>query len=239
MSNRMKVEVWSDVICPFCYIGKRKFEIAMEQFDNSEKVELIWKSFQLMPELEKGVAQKVDQVLAESKGMSIEQARSMNTQVANAASQVGLEFNFENAVVTNTIDAHRFSHFAKEYGKQNEAKELLFRSYFTDGKNIGDFETLLALGKELDLNIVSLQSAMGNNSFSDEVQSDMLEAQQLGVRGVPFFVFDRKYAVSGAQDPSVFQETLEVAFSEWQKENESTKLDIIEGEVCSPDGNCE
>lgn len=239
MSNRMKVEVWSDVICPFCYIGKRKFEIAMEQFDNSEKVELIWKSFQLMPELEKGVAQKVDQVLAESKGMSIEQARSMNTQVANAASQVGLEFNFENTVVTNTIDAHRFSHFAKQYKKQNEAKELLFRSYFTDGKNIGDFETLLALGKELDLNIVSLQSALENNSFSDEVQSDMLEAQQLGVRGVPFFVFDRKYAVSGAQDPSVFQETLEVAFSEWQKENASTKLDVIEGEVCSPDGNCE
>jgi predicted DsbA family dithiol-disulfide isomerase len=209
----MKIEIWSDVMCPFCYIGKRKFEVALAQFEHKENVEIEWKSFLLSPEMQTDPNKNIHQFLAEHKGVSLEEATGMNDNVAHIAAQVGLQYNFDHTIPANSFNAHRFLHFAKKYGKQNEAEELLFKSYFTDGKNIDDAPTLLALANSLGLDADALTAAMGKGEFTDDVIADIQEAQALGVRGVPFFVFDRKYAVSGAQEPAVFLETLETAIN--------------------------
>lgn len=235
----MKVEIWSDVMCPFCYIGKRKFEKALEQFSDNEHVELEWKSFQLSPDLTTNTKISVHEFLATHKGMSMEQAKGMNDQVTQMAAQEGLTYNFDKAVVANSFNAHRFSHFAKTQGKQDEAEEILFRAYFTDGKNIDDYDTLVDLGKSIGLDAGAVREALESGKFADDVHADIREAGTIGVRGVPFFVFNRKYAVSGAQPTEVFEETLQKSFEEWRKENQKSGLNIIEGKVCKPDGECE
>jgi predicted DsbA family dithiol-disulfide isomerase len=214
----MKVEIWSDVMCPFCYIGKRKFEQALAQFPSKDQIELEWKSFQLSPEIKTDQSKSIHQFLAEHKGMSLEQARQMNDQVSQMAASAGLVYNFDISVVANSFNAHRFSHFAKSKGKQNEAEELLFRSYFTEGKNIDDYPTLVKLGSEIGLDTEQLSEALATGRFAEGVRADIMEARELGVRGVPFFVFDRKYAVSGAQEINTFLQALENAFREWKKD---------------------
>lgn len=219
MKDKMKIEIWSDVMCPFCYIGKRKFERALARFSSPEKVELEWKSFQLSPDMKTDTTISAYQSLANHKGISLEQAKAMNDQVVEMAKSVGLVYNMEKSVVANSFNAHRFTHFAKANSKQNEAEELLFRSYFTDGKNIDDFPTLIELGNEIGLDAAALKTALENNSYADDVRHDIYEAQQVGVRGVPFFVFDRKYGISGAQETEVFLQTLHKAFDEWSSEH--------------------
>jgi predicted DsbA family dithiol-disulfide isomerase len=237
---KMKVEIWSDIMCPFCYIGKRKFEAALEQFPNKNHVEIEWKSFQLMPDLRTQPDKNIDDILVESKGVSLKQAQEMNNYAVQLGKQAGLDYRLDIAIPANSFNAHRFSWFAKQYGKQNEAEELLFRSYFTEGKNVDDYATLVQLGEKIGLDAGALKSALESNQFADEVREDIYEAQQFGIRGVPFFVFNRKYAVSGAQDSKVFLETLEKAFAEWRKENpEKPTLEVIDGKVCTPSGECE
>ena len=238
MKNKMKVEIWSDIMCPFCYIGKRRFEAALGRFENKEKEQLEWKSYQLSPGIATDPGKNIHQYLAEHKGISLKQATAMNTQVAAMAKQVGLQYNFDKTIPANTMKAHQFAHFAKQHAKQDEAEEILFRSYFTDGKNIDDLNTLLQLGSEIGLDTNELKAALEDGSFEDEVRADIYEAFQIGVRGVPFFVFDRKYAVSGAQDSAAFLQTLERAFDEWRKANEPVKLEVAEGQSCDINGNC-
>lgn len=235
----MKIEIWSDIMCPFCYIGKRKFEQALELFSDKADVILDWKSFQLMPGLKTLSGKNMDGFLAEHKEISLEEAKAMNRQVIDMAKQVGLVYNFDIAIPANTFNAHRFIHFAKQHGKQNEAEEILFRSYFTDGKNINDYPTLIQLGETMGLDRDELNTALENGSFADDVNRDIYEASQIGVRGVPFFVFNRKYGVSGAQAPETFLETLGNSFAEWKKENPASKLDIIDGQSCTPQGECD
>jgi predicted DsbA family dithiol-disulfide isomerase len=238
IENKMKVEIWSDVMCPFCYIGKRKFERALAQFQYGDKVQLIWKSFQLAPELKTQPEKSIHQFLSEHKGISKQQAKGMNDHVTQVARQVDLIYNFDKSIVANSFNAHRFTHFAKQYNKQNEAEEILFRSYFTDGKNIDDYQTLIALGKEIGLDAEALKAALENGSYADNVRADIDEAVQLGVNGVPFFVFNRKYAVSGAQESNAFLGTLQKAFEEWRKANPEIKLVVMEGQSCKPEEEC-
>lgn len=235
----MKIEIWSDVMCPFCYIGKRKFETALKDFSEKEDIQIEWKSFQLSPDLVTDTEINVHEYLARHKGMSLSDATQMNRRVTEMARESGLEYNFDKTVVANSFNAHRFAHFAKNNGKQNEAEELLFKSYFTDGKNIDDYDTLVALGEEIGLDAKALRTALDDGSFADDVRKDIVEAQQIGVRGVPFFVLNRKYAVSGAQDVSVFAQTIEKAFEEWRAENPKINLEVIEGNSCTTDGNCD
>ncbi|SHG76718.1 protein disulfide-isomerase [Chryseolinea serpens] len=218
MEDKMKVEIWSDVMCPFCYIGKRKFENALSQFPDKDEVQVIWKSFQLAPEIKTRIDKNIHQFLSEHKGMSIEQAKGMNDHVKQLARQVGLTYNFERSVVANSFNAHRFTHFSKQDNRQNEAEEILFRSYFTDGKNIDDYQTLIELGKEIGLDTNALQTALENGSYADNVRADIDEARQVGVRGVPFFVFNRKYAISGAQESNAFLSALQKSFDEWRQQ---------------------
>jgi protein disulfide-isomerase len=226
-TNKMQVEIWSDVMCPFCYIGKRKFEAALAQFADKGNIQLLWKSFQLSPDMVTDSTKNINQFLAEHKGISLQDAKRMNEQVTRMAEQVGLVYNFDRSVVANSFNAHRFSHFAKHYGKQNEAEEKLFNAYFTDGKNIDDYPTLIQLGAEIGLDTAALKTVLENGTYADDVRADIYEAQQVGVRGVPFFLFNRKYAVSGAQDSQAFLQALEKSFAEWRKENPETKPDIL------------
>ncbi|MBI3233520.1 MAG: DsbA family oxidoreductase [Bacteroidetes bacterium] len=153
-------------------------------------------------------------ILAEHKGISIEEAKRMNDYVTEMASQTGLTYNFDISILGNSFDAHRFLHYAKSKGKQNEAEELIFAAYFTEGKDIADIPTLIEIGNKLDLDSAEVTHVLENNIYAEEVTQDIYEASQIGVRGVPFFVFDRKYAVSGAQESQVFADVLTKSFAE-------------------------
>ncbi|MBL0009799.1 MAG: DsbA family oxidoreductase [Saprospiraceae bacterium] len=205
----MQIEIWSDIMCPFCYIGKRKFEAALAQFEHKDDVHITWKSYQLSPDMVTDPKKNINQFLAEHKGISVEEAKRMNEYVTGMAAQVGLTYNFDKTIVANSFNAHRFAHFAKQFGKQDEAEEALFAAYFNEGKNLDDYAVLIELGKEIGLDPAALKTALESGAYADDVRTDILEAEQLGLRGVPFFVFDRKYGVSGAQDSKVFLETME------------------------------
>lgn len=204
LSKKMTVEIWSDVMCPFCYIGKRKFEQALAQFEGRDSVEVIWRSFQLDPSLKTDTTQTVAQSLSEKKGWSKEETDKMTQYVTDMAKQVGLEYHFEKAVVANSYDAHRFTHFAKTKGKQIEAEEQLFAAYFTEGKNTADHATLAQLGAAIGLDEKEVLEVLASKAHSSDVDEDIYTARQFGINSVPFFVFNRKKAVSGAQDPQVF-----------------------------------
>lgn len=237
MSEKLKVAIWSDVMCPFCYIGKREFEKALNAFPDKNQLDIEWKSYQLAPEIETDVNKSLNEYLSDMKGISTEDASRMNMRVTERGTEVGLQFNFDKAIPANTRKAHNLLHFAKEAGKQNEAEELLFRAYFTDGKNVDDGQTLLAIGGELGLDSEALKNVLELGTFDQAIQEDIYESFQLGVRGVPFFVFDNKYGVSGAQPSEVFTQTIEQAYGEW-KQSQGNSLAIIEGESCRADGNC-
>ncbi len=224
--NKLKIEIWSDVVCPFCYIGKRKFEAAFADFKHANVVEIIWKSYQLSPEMKTIPGKNIHQYLSDHKRISLEEATTLNNQVAGWARLVGLQYNFDMAIPANTFMAHRFSHLARQQGVQHEAEEKLFSAYFTEGKNIDDTETLVQIGVEIGIDASLVRNVLESDEFSADVRSDISEARELGLRGVPFFVFDRKFAVSGAQDSKVFMDTLEKAYDSWRKENPIFRIDI-------------
>lgn len=234
----MKVEIWSDVVCPFCYIGKRKFEAALTQFDHAAEVELVWHSFLLDPDLKGDGKTSPYEYLAERKGMSLEQSKQMHQQVTDMAKEVGLDYHFEKAVVANSIDSHRLLQLAKQHGLGDAAKEQLFKAYFIEGKDIASHETLQAIGEGMGLNGATIAEVLGSNAYLAEVQADIAEAQRIGVRGVPFFVFDRKYAISGAQPAEAFLGALQTSFAEWQLANPNGNLQVQQGPSCEVDGDC-
>jgi predicted DsbA family dithiol-disulfide isomerase len=205
----MKVEIWSDVLCPFCYIGKRRFEKALAQYENRDSVEVTWKSFQLDPSTVTDPSKTVHQYLAARKGISETEALQMNEHVTRMAAAEGLEYHFGKAVVANSFDAHRLSHFALAHGKQDEVEELLFKAYFTEGRNTADHDVLLQIGMQAGLKEEEIRAMLSSGEFADAVRADMDEAVQIGIRGVPFFVFDRKYAISGAQESETFLQGLQ------------------------------
>lgn len=236
---KMKVEIWSDIMCPFCYIGKRHYETALQQFADSNSIELEWHSFQLDPNLPKPASKlSAYQYLAERKGMSLEQSVAMHQNVIEMAKEAGLTYNYDKAVVANSFDAHRLIQLAKKHKLGDEAEERLFKAYFMEGKDMSDPTTLIALGKEIGLDEKLVSAVVNSSEYTAEVNADIQEAQQIGVTGVPFFVFDRKYAVSGAQPSSAFLNVLNKSFSEWRKNNPKTQLEVSEGKVCTPDKEC-
>jgi len=235
----MKIEIWSDVVCPFCYIGKRKLEKALDKFPLKDQVEIEWKSFQLNPEEKTNPSINTLEHLAQSKGWSMDQTKEITSNVVEMAKEHGLEFDFEKAKVANTKNAHRLIHFAKKQGKGGEMKERLLKAYFSDGENVDDPNTLIKLGAEIGLNESEIKSMLASNQFDDAVDQDIYESRLIGVRGVPFFVLDRKFGISGAQPDEVFEETLEKAWSEFAKNNPVLEIKTAEnGESCDIDGHC-
>ncbi len=237
--SKMQVEIWSDVMCPFCYIGKRKFEAALSQFAHKENIEVIWKSYQLNPEMKTDTNKNSIVALAEHKGISIEESKEMHKYVVEMAANAGLKYNMDKTISANSFNAHRLTHYAKSQGKQLEVEEKLFEAYFISGKNIDDINTLISLGESVGLSHEALAKVLQGNDYAEDVRKDVYEAQQVGVRGVPFFVFDRKYAVSGAQESAVFLQSLQKAFEEWKKINPDKAMKVIDGKVCEPEKGCE
>jgi len=212
-SQKMKVEIWSDIVCPFCYIGKRNFETALKSFENAANVEIIWKSYQLDPDMPKKQTSKqnVYEYLAARKGISTEQSKALHDNVVKMAAEAGLNYNFDKAVVASSYDGHRLIQLAKSKGLGNAAEESLFKAYFIDGKDIADSQTLIALGKEIGLEEQAVKTMLESDQFSKELKRDVHESVQLGLGGVPYFLIDGRYAVSGAQPVSVFLQTLQKA----------------------------
>ena len=234
----MKIEIWSDIVCPFCYIGKRRFEEALSYFEHNDQLEIEYKSFQLNPNTVTNTEITAHQNLATHKGISVQEAKQMGDQVTNMAKEVGLTYDFDKAVVANTLRAHQMLHFAKRKKRQLEAKEVLLKAYFTDGENIDDIDTLVMLGEQIGLDASELRNSLETNEFEEAVRYDIYEAQQLRIQGVSFYVFNRKYGISGAQQVDVFKQTMEKSFGEWAEENATTPLQTTSGDSCDVDGNC-
>jgi predicted DsbA family dithiol-disulfide isomerase len=230
----MKVEIWSDIVCPFCYIGKRKFEKALEGFVAKDKVEIEWKSFQLDPTMDNNEGLSVHEYLGKRKGGTSADGKRMNDRMAGIAKEVGLEYNFDKAIINNTMTAHQLLHFAKTKGVQNQAKERIFKAYYTEGKDVSDIDTLVQLATELGLNETETRKVLEEDVYAKEVLVDQEYARQIGVQGVPFFVFNNKYAVSGAQQPETFAQVLEKV---WEEERPSLVVEQGEG-FCTVDGDC-
>ena len=235
----MKVEIWSDIMCPFCYIGKRRFENALQEFSHKEDIEVIWKSFQLNPNLKTQPTKNINNYLAEIKGWTIDHAKQMNDHVTNMAKEVGLDYDFDKAVVANSFDGHRLIQLAKANGKGDAMEERLFRAYFTEGKNIADHSTLIQLGTEIGLDPITIKKVLESNEYVDKVEQDIYEARQIGVSGVPYFVFNNRYAVSGAQASETFLGALNKAWGELEKERPALRgISSDNAAVCSTDGEC-
>jgi predicted DsbA family dithiol-disulfide isomerase len=210
----MQVEIWSDVVCPWCYIGKRRFESALAAFKHREQIEIVWKSFELDPNAPRTSEDTLNQMLAKKYGMSAEKAAEANERVTSLAAQEGLDYHLDQAHPGNTFDAHRLIHLAASHGLQGAMKERLMHAYFTEGQPVGDIETLVKLGAELGLDAAKTRIALASDTYADEVAADEKEARMLGISGVPFFVIDEKYGISGAQPVELFQQALEQAWSE-------------------------
>ena len=227
MEKKMKVEIWSDMMCPFCYIGKRKFESALNSLPQKDSVEVVWHSFQLNPNLKAQPEQDSYSYLAELKGQSREWSVNMHDNLTKAAKIVGLEYNFGRAKISNSFDAHRLVQLAKKHKLTDELEERFFKAYFTDGELLSDRDSLIRLASEAGLPKDEIIGVLDSDQYAEEVRRDIQEARQLGVTGVPFFVLDRKFAVSGAQDVSVFTDSLQKAMDGWNKNNQAIQSEAI------------
>lgn len=237
-NTKMKVEIWSDIVCPWCYIGKRKFEMALNEVEFKEFIEVEYKSYQLDPNMETDTSKSIAQYLSDAKGISLSDAEKMGKRVSQVASSVGLQYDLSKTIPINTLQAHGLLHYAKSKGKQLELKERLMKAYFIETLNLDDTDILVRLATEIGLDKIEAESALINNTYKDAVQKEIYEGVQLGLTGVPFFVFDRKIGISGAQAPGTFKKALKKSYADWSK-NQTTELKIIDGKVCKPNGKCE
>jgi predicted DsbA family dithiol-disulfide isomerase len=215
----MLIEIWSDVVCPWCYVGKRNLEAALAEFDHADQVDVEWRSYELDPTTPKRVELSMDEVLARKYGMSTEQAVAANRQMTELAAKVGLEYHLDQVQIGNTFDAHRLIHLAAGSGKAGELKERLLRAYFTEGQAIGDPAVLAGLAAEVGLDPVRVSAVLDGDEFAAEVRADEARAMELGSTGVPFFVFDERLGIPGAQPPDVLLRLLNRA---WDTSVEAT-----------------
>lgn len=221
----MKIEIWSDVICPFCYIGKAELETALKEWGG--EADITHRAFRLSP----GQAVvPTDLMLQKKYGMNAQQVTTSQAQVTARAAQAGLEFHLDGTLAGDTTDAHRLIALAQGHGKQAEAVDRLYRAYFTDGRNIFDRAVLHEIGAELGLAKGNIDAAFTSSDIDMSIALDQRQAQAYGVRGVPFVVVDGKYAVSGAQPVAAFLQTLQAA------DAEAKKTPVIEGDACGIDG---
>lgn len=210
----MKVEIWSDVACPWCYIGKRHFEEALGQFSQRDQVEITWRSYQLDPDAPLHSDKSMDEVLAKKFGSDVSQLQAMQKHVSSIAEAAGLEYHLDNVKYNNTFAAHRLIHFAAAKGLQDVAKERLLKAYFTEGVAVGDTDELVRIASEIGLDEDETRGILDSDAYADEVRADIQRARMFGIQGVPFFAIDEKYGVSGAQPANVFTEVLTKAWSE-------------------------
>jgi predicted DsbA family dithiol-disulfide isomerase len=213
MSSRLLVEVWSDLVCPWCYLGKRRLEQALEQFPKRDRVDVVWRSFELEPDAPATAEPRAD-ALVRRYGMTPDEAEQRDAHMTALAAEAGLEYRPDRVLLGNTFDAHRVLHAAGAAGLQAQAKERLLRAHFTEGRALTDRDTLVELAAEAGLEPDAARAALDDRSYAAEVRAEEREAAQLGITGVPFFVLGRRYAVSGAQPAELLLQALERAYAE-------------------------
>jgi predicted DsbA family dithiol-disulfide isomerase len=229
----MKIEIWSDFACPFCYIGKKRFEEALHTFKHKDKVEVIYKSYQLNPQAPKVMKGTAYESFAKGHGTTVEQAKERFKMFTQNAKSVGLTYNYDIIQMTNTFDAHRLAKWANTKGLEDQLTSRLMKAYFTDGLNLADYETLANLATEVGLSKEEALQILNENSYKDQVTTEQQEARQIGVQGVPFFVLNRKYGISGAQQTEYFTQALEQI---WAEENPLQTLnDQDDSQACDHD----
>ncbi|HEY6144023.1 MAG TPA: DsbA family oxidoreductase [Flavobacterium sp.] len=236
MENKLKVQIWSDIMCPFCYIGKRRIEEALSQFEHKEAVAIEWKSFQLDAGFIPSPDDNLAEHLAEKYRKDTDWAQTMLDNMTQNAKTAGLDFHFEKAVLANSHNAHRLLQLAKKHQLANELEEFLFKAYLTEGKDLNNWDTLSQLGIEVGLEAEAIAQVLQSDAYSREVKQDIQEASAIGVQGVPFFVFDNKYAISGAQPATAFLQTLEKVWQEGQFDSKVTLVNTTTDNSCHIDG---
>ncbi|KGN33697.1 DSBA oxidoreductase [Knoellia sinensis KCTC 19936] len=235
----MKVDIWSDIACPWCYIGKRRFESALEQFPHKDSVEVTWHSYQLDPSLPEHYDGSEIDYLATRKGMPRDRVKQMFDHVTEVAAGEGLAYDFDSVVVANSLRGHELIHFAATKGRQDEAKEALLSAHFEHGEDIGDVDTLVRIGESIGLDADEVRSALAAGTHAQAVQDDIAAAGRYGISGVPFFVIDEKYGVSGAQPAEAFTQVLDQV---WRETHPLTMVGGGAGAqgaddaTCGPDG---
>ncbi len=230
----MKIELWSDFGCPFCYIGKTRFENALNRFDHKDQVEVIYKAYQLNPNAPKVMTDGVAESFAKGHRVTVEQAKQKFNMFVNAAKEVGLTYDYVNIKLTNTFDSHRLAKWANQFGLEPALTNRLMKAYFTDALNLADHETLLTLADEIGLDVKAAKKVLSSKEYTDQVNNEILEGRQVGVQGVPFFVLNRKYAISGAQQEEYFLQALNQL---WTETNPIKTFDGADkGHVCNDEG---
>lgn len=204
----MKVEIWSDVMCPFCYIGKKQFENALSLFEGRDNVDIIWRSFELNPAIEYTEGYTLTDYLSDIKGMEKESVKRNFERLTEQGQPLGIDFKFDIAKVVNSRKSHKLIQIAKKQGLQNEVEEALFHAYFTEGKNLEEDSILADIAKSCGINFTDFAEISESQELDQAVNSDVYMAQQVGARGVPFFVFDDAYAISGAHGADTFLNVL-------------------------------
>lgn len=227
----MHVEIWSDIACPWCHVGKRRFEAALAQFEHRDEVTVTWRSFELDPSAPAERTGDYPALLARKYGTTPEQAQQMIDRMTATAAEDGLDFHFERARAGNTFDGHRLLHLAAAHGRQHEMTERLMRAYLTEGELISDRETLQRLGEEAGLPAGEVRELLLTERFAEEVRDDERTAASLGIGAVPCFVVDRAVALSGAHEPALLLKLLDKG---WEQRTPMTVL--ASGEACGPDG---
>jgi predicted DsbA family dithiol-disulfide isomerase len=235
--QKLDVQIWSDIVCPWCYVGKRRLEAALAEFPHRDRVEISWRAFELDPWAARVRDSSVSYAgrLAEKYRMPVERAEAMIRNMTEVAAADGLDFRFDHIRPGNTFDAHRVLHMAAAHGLGGAAKERLLLAYMTEGASIGEVEVLVRLAGEVGLDTAAVGEMLAGDGYAAAVRRDEEQARAFGIGGVPFFVFDRRYAVSGAQPSEVFLRVLTRVWDELPREPER-EPDIADGAVCGPDG---
>lgn len=213
-SSLIQIEIWSDISCPFCYLGKKNFEMALAESGYRDRVRIIWKSYLLNPGMRTEPGLSLYDFLEREKGWDKSEVVATEARLNQAGKIIGVQYRFDKVVVSSTLRAHALLHYAGKQGKQGPVGERLFKAYFTEGANVDDVQTLVRLALECGLDTSELEKILTSGAYDTDIRRDIAEAERLNVRGVPYFLIDRKYAVSGAQDPEVFIETLKKAFGD-------------------------
>lgn len=210
----LEIEIWSDVVCPWCYVGKRRFEAALARFAQRDEVTVVWRSFELDPSAPPAAEGTSAERLAAKYGMSVEQAQASQAQLTALAAEDGLELRLDRTPHANTFDAHRLIHLAASAGLQDAMKERLMRAHFTESAAVGDVETLVRLAGEVGVDVEQARAVLGSDAYADAVRADEELARSFGINGVPFFVLGRRYGVSGAQPVEALLQALGQAWDE-------------------------
>jgi protein disulfide-isomerase len=241
--KKMKIEVWTDIMCPYCYIGKIHYEKALQQFEHADEVELEWKAFQLNPDLpDKGNGYPVKEYLTRTAGYPEESVNQMFEGIKHLAESAGVIFNLPNALAANTRDAHRLIKLAATKEKDSFVLQKLSKAYFEEAKDYSDLELLVAIGKEAGLDETSIRSMFDSDDYLYEIKQDMQEAANLGFDTVPTFLIDERQAIVGSEPVDLFLEVLNKAYNEWEnrtRTEEKSELEVTKGMSCSADGMCE